>query len=114
MQPKWLLGNDGIPGHYDAGCFYDADSDGYFSGTINRMPIVCISAVAYRDKFGFYIVKPEFRGKGYGIQLWNTAIDYLKRVECIGLDGVIDQQKNYMESGFKLYYRNIRFDGKAA
>ena len=85
------------PSLYDAGCFYDTDPDGYYIGTINRIPTACISAVAYGDKFGFigfYIVKPEFRGKGFGIQLWKTAIDYLKKVECIGLDGVIDQQNN--------------------
>ena len=105
------------PGLYDAGCFYDADPEGYFIGTLNRTPVGCISAAAYGNMFGFigfYIVKPEFRGKGYGIQLWNIAIDRLKKVDCIGLDGVVDQQKNYAKAGFKLAYQNIRFECKAS
>ncbi len=105
------------PGLYDAGCFYDADPNGYFIATLNRTAIGCVSAVAYGDKFGFigfYIVKPKFRNNGYGIQLWKSAMEYLKKVKCIGLDGVIDQQKNYAKSGFKLAYRNIRFEGEAA
>jgi len=102
-------------GLFDAGCFYDTDPNGFFIGALDRTPIGCISAVSYGDKFGFigfYIIKPEFRGKGYGIQLWKKAIEYLKKVDCTGLDGVVDQQKNYMKSGFNLAYRNIRFKGK--
>ncbi len=30
----------------------------------------------------------------------------------IGLDGVVAQQKNYQKSGFKLVYRNIRYEGR--
>ena len=29
----------------------------------------------------------------------------------VGLDGVVDQQDNYMKSGFALAHRNIRFEG---
>ena len=102
------------PGLYDAESFYKADPNGFFIGTLNRSPIGCISAVSYGSKFGFigfYIVKPEFREKGYGIQLWNVAINYLKKVECTGLDGVVEQQKNYLKSRFELAYKNIRFEG---
>jgi predicted GNAT family acetyltransferase len=41
-------------------------------GFIDNEPISSISAVAYNKDFGFigsYIVKPEYRGKGYGIQI---------------------------------------------
>ena len=104
------------PGLYDGDSFYTADPDGFFIGTLNRSIIGCISAVNYGSFgfIGFYIIKPEFRGKGYGIKLWNTAMDYLKEVKCIGLDGVVDQQNNYMISGFKLEYRNIRYEGRTS
>jgi len=72
-----------------------------------------ISAVAYDDSFGFlgfYIVKPEYRGKGYGFKIWKEALKYLPN-QNIGLDGVIEQQGNYKKSGFKLAYRNIRYEG---
>ncbi len=103
------------PGLNDADCFYAADPSGLFIGTLNRSPIGCISAVSYGDNFGFigfYIIKPEFRNRGYGIQLWNAAIKNLVGVNSVGLDGVVEQQKNYIKSGFKLAHRNIRFEGK--
>lgn len=59
---------------------------------------------------GFYIVKPEFRGRGYGLKLWQAGLKYLEGCN-VGLDGVVEQQGNYMQSGFKLAYGNIRFEG---
>lgn len=101
------------PGLEDAECFYAADPNGFLVGFLDEEPIACISAVAYDDNFGFmgfYIVKADYRGQGYGLQIWNEAISYLKH-RNIGLDGVVDQQENYKKSGFKLAYNNIRFEG---
>jgi len=101
------------PGIYDAESFYSADPNGFFLGFLDDRAISSISAVNYGGNFGFlgfYIVKPEFRGKGFGIKIWNQAIKYLNG-QNIGLDGVVTQQENYKKSGFKLVYRNIRFEG---
>lgn len=109
----WAATEGWNPGLYDADCFYATDPNGFFIGLLGTEPISCISAVAYDKYFGFlgfYIVKPKFRGKGYGIQIWNKAIKYLK-TQNIGLDGVVTQQENYKKSGFKLAYRNIRYQG---
>ncbi len=109
---SWAAAEGWNPGLYDADCFFSADNYGYLIGELNGEPVGCISCVAYGDRFGFiglYIVKPEYRGQGYGIKLWNDAISYLKD-RNIGLDGVIEQQENYKKSGFKLAYRNIRFE----
>lgn len=103
------------PGIYDADAFHATDPNGFFIGLLGDEPISCISAVAYDDTFGFlgfYIVKPEHRGKGYGIQIWNEAVAYLN-TQNIGLDGVVEQQDNYKKSGFKLAYSNIRYEGTA-
>lgn len=103
------------PGLYDLESFYKTDPNGFFVGMLGDEPISCVSAVAYDDNFGFlgfFIVRPEYRGKGYGLEIWNKAIDYLK-TQNIGLDGVIAQQPKYAKSGFKLAYRNIRYEGKA-
>lgn len=111
---EWAAKEGWNPGLYDAGAFYGADPNGYFMGFLGNEPISCISAVSYAGKFGFlgfYITKPEYRGKGYGIQVWNKAIAYLNG-QNIGLDGVVAQQENYKKSGFKLAYRNIRHEGK--
>ncbi len=101
------------PGVHDAHCFYSADPDGFFFSELDGEPIGCISAVAYDNFYGFiglYVVRPDYRGKGYGLRLWTAAMEYLGD-RNIGLDGVIAQQDNYKRSGFRLAYRNIRYEG---
>ena len=109
----WAAAEGWNPGLYDANCFYVADPNGFLIGLLGNEPIATISVVKYGDCFGFlgfYIVKPEYRGKGYGIQIWNAGLTYL-RGRTIGLDGVVDQQGNYQNSGFTLAYKNIRYRG---
>lgn len=101
------------PSLQDAAPFYATDPNGFFIGEWNGDKVGCISAVAYNNDFGFigfYIVKPEYRHKGFGYQLWQTAMQYLGQ-RTIGLDGVVAEQENYKKSGFTLAYRNIRFEG---
>lgn len=100
------------PGLHDASCFHAADPQGFLVGLLDGKPIGCISAMSYEGRFGFlgfYIVVPEQRGKGYGIRLWQAAMQKLAGSN-VGLDGVVDQQDNYRKSGFQLAYRNIRFE----
>ncbi|MGD8837663.1 MAG: GNAT family N-acetyltransferase [Desulfobacteraceae bacterium] len=108
----WAAKEGWNPGFHDADCFFSADPNGFFIGLLDDEPISTISAVKYGDAFGFlgfYIVKPEYRGKGYGVQIWNAGLEYLKGLN-IGLDGVVAQQENYKRSGFKPAYRNIRYE----
>ncbi|MFD2206458.1 GNAT family N-acetyltransferase [Kiloniella antarctica] len=101
------------PGLRDIQCFYQADKTGFYIGLFNDEPIACISAVKYGSDYGFigfYIVREPWRGKGYGLQIWNHAMASLED-RIIGLDGVVDQQDNYIKSGFRLSHRNIRFEG---
>ena len=69
--------------------------------------------MAYDAAFGFiglYIVEPALRGRGIGTRLWDTALRYLGG-RNIGLDGVVAMRAAYERSGFKLAYRNIRYQG---
>ncbi len=103
------------PGVADADYFYQADPKGFFIGLLDGEPIGSISAVTYGDAYGFiglYIVKPEYRQQGFGIQLWQTAMAYLQG-RNIGLDGVLAQQGNYQKSGFQIAYRHVRYQGLA-
>jgi GNAT superfamily N-acetyltransferase len=109
----WAAAEGWNPGLYDAECFYSADPSGFLIGLLDDEPVATISAVKYSEKFGFlgfYIVRPGYRGRGYGLQIWDAGMDYLHGC-TIGLDGVVDQQENYGKSGFKLAYRNIRYHG---
>ncbi len=109
---KWAAKEGWNPGKHDGDCYYNVDTEGFFIGYLDDEPIATISAVKYGSSFGFigfYIVKPEYRDKGYGIQIWNRAIEYLKG-RNIGLDGVVEQQENYKKSGFKLAHNNIRYE----
>lgn len=110
---EWAATEGWNPGLHDADCYFTADPNGFLVGLIGDKPIATISVIKYGESFGFlgfYIVKPEYRGKGYGIQIWNAALNYLED-RNIGLDGVVAQQDNYKKSGFKLAYRNIRYEG---
>ena len=102
------------PGDHDAVSFYHADPDGFFVGELDGELIGCIAAVSYGD-FGFiglYIVVPAQRGRGYGMALWQAAMQRLA-AHNIGLDGVREQQANYAQSGFVFAYGNIRYEGHA-
>ncbi|WP_341325842.1 GNAT family N-acetyltransferase [Methylotuvimicrobium sp. KM2] len=109
----WAASEGWNPGLYDHDCFFSADPDGFLIGLLDDEPIACISAVKYGETFGFlgfYIVKPAYRGQGYGIRIWQAAIDRIQG-RTIGLDGVVSQQGNYQKFGFKLAYQNIRYQG---
>jgi GNAT superfamily N-acetyltransferase len=111
----WASREGWNPGYSDSDCFYRTDPAGFFIGNLDAKPVGCISAVSYENIFGFigfYIVVPEYRGRGYGIQLWNRAMERLKN-QPVGLDGVPEQQANYRKSGFRLAYSNIRFESPA-
>ncbi|WP_246624960.1 GNAT family N-acetyltransferase [Oceanobacter mangrovi] len=126
MAVEWAAQEGWNPGLYDADCYFAADLRGFLVGLLNDEPIACISAIRYPAAsqhadntgtgedfgfIGFYIVKPEYRGQGYGIQIWNAAMNYLHGCN-IALDGVVAQQDNYRRSGFTLAWRNMRFEGK--
>ena len=113
LAVDWAAAEGWNPGLHDADCFYTADPSGFLLGWLGNDPIAAISVVKYGEAFGFlgfYIVKPEFRGQGYGWQLWQAGLASLGD-RCVGLDGVVAQQANYLKSGFHLAYRNIRYEG---
>jgi hypothetical protein len=62
---------------------------------------------------GFFILRPEFRGRGYGNALWHARrerlIARLRPGATIGLDGVFTMQDYYAKGGFVFSHRNMRF-----
>jgi len=113
---EWAAREGWNPGLHDAEAFHHADPTGFLAGFVSGIQVACISAVAYDSSFGFlglYIVKPEFRGRGFGIKIWEKALEYLGD-RNVGLDGVIARQADYEKYGFEFAYRNLRFAGSVA
>ncbi|XIA63568.1 GNAT family N-acetyltransferase [Bradyrhizobium sp. TZ2] len=112
----WAAAEGWNPGLADAACFATADPQGFLIGEIDGEPAATVSCVNYGASFaflGFYIVRADLRGRGYGLQIWNAAIAHAGS-RVIGLDGVVAQQQNYRKSGFELAYANIRYGGIVA
>ena len=110
---NWAAREGWNPGLHDAECFFEADDSGFFKGVIDGEMVSSISVVKYDAEFaflGFYIVRPEYRGKGLGYSIWNESLKGMEGF-CIGLDGVVAQQENYRKSGFRFAYKNTRFRG---
>jgi GNAT superfamily N-acetyltransferase len=113
LAVDWAAREGWNPGLADVDCFYAADPDGFLIAYLDDEPVACISVVRYDSIFGFlgfYIVKPEMRGRGYGYQTWQAGMERLEGC-TVGLDGVVAQQENYRRSGFVLAHRNTRFGG---
>ncbi len=110
---EWARQEGWNPGVDDAHAFWEADPSGFLIGAIGEVPVGCISAVRYGESFAFiglYMLHPEFRGKGYGKQLWNKGMA-LAGNRTVGLDGVVAQQGYYRQHGFEVAYRTVRYGG---
>ncbi len=113
---EWAAAEGWNPGLHDAECFYAADPNGFFLALLDGQPVGCLSAVAYDESFGFagfYMVQPEFRGRGIGHALVEKASSYAGN-RSMGNDAVVAQQETYRQLGFNLAYRNIRYRGTAS
>jgi GNAT superfamily N-acetyltransferase len=112
----WAAAEGWNPGLADEACFAVADPEGFFIGELDGVPAATVSCVNYGASFaflGFYIVRQDLRGRGFGLRMWNAAIAHAGP-RVIGLDGVVAQQQNYQKSGFRLAYANVRYGGIVA
>ncbi len=112
----WAAAEGWNPGLHDAACFHAADPGGYLVGVLDGQLVASIFAVKYGAGFGFiggYIVRPEWRGRGHGLALWQAGMERLAG-RNVGLDGVVAQQANYARSGFRLAHRNFRYEGRSS
>ncbi|MEV7723221.1 GNAT family N-acetyltransferase [Streptomyces sp. NPDC087917] len=113
LMRTWAEEEGWNPGHGDRFAFAVADPGGFLVGRRDGEPVACVSAVRYGSGFGFigfYIVRPDLRGRGYGMRLWNAATRRLDG-RLTGLDGVVEQQGNYRRSGFRSAWTNMRYEG---
>ena len=111
----WAAAEGWNPGLADATAFLAQDHDAFFGLFLGDELASIISATRYVGGFhfvGFYICRPDLRGRGLGLAVWQAAFAGLEGT--VGLDGVAAQQHNYARSGFVLAHRNVRHGGVAA
>ncbi|MFB7599226.1 GNAT family N-acetyltransferase [Streptomyces sp. NPDC056160] len=112
---RWAAHEGWNPGLSDGPAFFAQDPAGFFLGRIGGEPVSAISVVRYGADFAFlgcYLVRPDLRGRGHGLTTWKTALAHAGS-RTVGLDGVVAQQANYRQSGFRPAHRTVRFAGRA-
>lgn len=119
MLLDWAQKEGWNPGVHDATAFFATDPQGFVVAESDGVVVGAGAIVAYDKSMGFmglFIVKPEFRGKGYGRELWFRRLEMLKSRlgpdGIIGLDGVEAMQGFYAKGGFKFSHNAIRYVGK--
>lgn len=112
----WAAAEGWNPGLDDADLFWATDPDAFIAADLEGELIGGGAITAYGNSFGFmgfFIVRPPFRGRGFGDALWHARrqrlLDRLQPGATIGLDGVFEMQDYYAKGGFVFSHRNMRF-----
>jgi len=112
----WAAAEGWNPGLHDADIFWATDPKAFIAADLDGVLIGGGAITSYQGDFGFmgfFIIKPEFRGRGLGNQLWQERrqrlINRLKPGAPIGMDGVFAMQDYYAKGGFVFSHRNLRF-----
>ena len=110
----WAAQEGWNPGLYDAECFWPVDPEGFFCAEADGKIVGTVSMVNYGNRFSFFglfIVRPEYRAKGIGSQLYRHALRHAGS-RVIGADGVVSMINNYeKKAGLFLHYNNARYEG---
>jgi GNAT superfamily N-acetyltransferase len=117
----WAADEGWNPGLHDARIFWQTDPQGFIAAELGGEVIGGGSIVSYHREFGFmglFLVRPEFRGRGLGTQLWHARLrllqSRLRAGAAIGMDGVFAMQEWYADGGFVFAHRSIRYEGTGA
>ena len=105
---NWAKLEGFAPGIDDISIFRNTDRQGIWVGCINDKPIGSIACVKYNPQYGFiglFIVKKDYRHRGYGVSLWKHALNYLRDIECIGLEAAPNRLKDYQKWVEKVCFR---------
>lgn len=108
----WARSEEFAPGFGDVDIYRNTDKQGVWVGWLDSTPVGCIAGIKYNNIYGFiglYIVRPEYRGHGYGHKLWEQALLHLQDVKCIGLEAAPHLITNYAKWGFKSSSKTIRW-----
>ena len=112
----WAATEGWNPGLHDAEVFWATDPEAFVAADLDGEMIGGGAITSYDGAFGFmgfFIVRPEYRGHGFGNTLWHARrerlLDRLRPGATIGMDGVFAMQAYYAKGGFVFSHRDIRF-----
>ncbi|MCV6598368.1 MAG: N-acetyltransferase [Mangrovicoccus sp.] len=114
MVLGWAAQEGWNPGIEDAAAFLAADTEGFLLKRVGEQPVAAISVVNHSPELAFlglYLVRPEYRAQGHGIDIWRAGLAHAGG-RCVGLDGVPAQQENYERSGFQRAGATTRYGGR--
>lgn len=117
----WAASEGWNPGLHDANVFWATDPEAFIAAELDGTLVGGGAITAYDDEYGFmgfFIVRPEYRGRGLGNTLWHARRDRLlarlRPGASIGMDGVFDMQHYYAKGGFVFSHRDLRFRAESA
>lgn len=112
----WAATEGWNPGVNDAGIFWETDPEAFIAAELDGEVIGGGAITSYGGDFGFmgfFIIRPEYRSRGYGDHLWHARrerlLARLKPGAAIGMDGVFEMQPYYAKGGFAFAHRDIRY-----
>ncbi len=112
LVTSWAQQEGFCPGLGDVDIYHDTDRQGIWIGEWQEEPVGCIAGIRYDDHYGFmglFLVRKDYRGRGFGLALWQQAIAYLENVACVGLEAALTQVENYQTWGFQPAYYTRRY-----
>lgn len=117
----WAAREGWNPGRHDAELFWATDRDAFIAAELGGELIGGGAITSYGGEFGFmgfFIMRPEYRGRGLGNRLWQARrerlLTRLRPGASTGMDGVFDMQGYYAKGGFVFSHRNLRFRAEVA
>lgn len=107
----WAAAEGWNPGLDDAERFLAAAPDAFLAVDAGQDITATLSCALYGERYsfvGFFIVRPELRGRGIGSALFERAL-VRAGGRIVGLDAVLAQESYYERRGFLAAYRNVRW-----
>jgi GNAT superfamily N-acetyltransferase len=107
----WAAAEGWNPGLDDGQRFLAADPHAFLATERDGEIVASVSCALYGPAYafiGFYIVRPDLRGRGLGRPLFDQALARANG-RVVGLDAVLEQEATYARCGFVTSHRNVRW-----
>lgn len=116
---SWAAAEGWNPGRQDAQLFWQNHPEAFIAAELEGELIGGGAITSYDGTFGFmgfFIIRPEYRGQGFGDVLWQARktrlLGRLTEGAAIGMDGVLNMRPYYEKGGFKYQFTSRRLENR--